>query len=75
MMVDTADRQAISALAEEAGWNHRIADRSDYFNKGVVRVHIVWRGDSDINGGTLYHDDFLQTYSRDLPTVKGWLKR
>ncbi|MGD9619387.1 MAG: hypothetical protein AB7G47_03755 [Mycolicibacterium sp.] len=74
-MVDTDARQAVSAVAADAGWNHRIADRSDYFDKGVVRVHIVWRGDSAINGGTLYHDDIMQTYSRDLPTVEGWLKR
>ncbi len=74
-MVETDERRAVSAVAEEAGWNHRIADRSDYFNKGVVRVHVVWCGDSAINGGTLYHDDFMQTYTRDLPTVRGWLKR
>ena len=74
-MVDPDERQAVSAVADEAGWNHRIADRSDYFDKGVVRVHIVWRGDTGINGGTLYHDDFMQTYSTDLPTVEGWLKR
>jgi len=74
-MVDTAERQVVSALAEGSGWNHRIADRSDYFDKGIVRVHIVWRGDTAISGGTLYHDDFLQTYSRDLATVTGWLKR
>ena len=74
-MVDTDERQAVSAVAEESGWSHRIADRSDYFNKGIVRVHIVWQGDSVINGGTLYHDDWMQAYSRDLPTVQGWLKR
>ena len=74
-MVDTDERHAVSAVAEEAGWNHRIADRSDYFDRGVVRVHIVWQGDNAINGGTLYHDDLMQTYSRDLPTVQGWLKR
>ncbi len=74
-MVDTDERQIVSAVAEETGWNHRIADRSDYFDKGVVRVHIVWRGDTVITGGSLYHNDILQTYSRDLPTVQGWLKR
>ncbi len=74
-MVDTDERQTLSAVAEAAGWNHRMADRSDYYNKGVVRVHIVWRGDAKINGGTLYHDDFMQTYSSDLSTVQSWLKR
>ncbi len=74
-MVETDERQAVSAVAKEAGWNRRTADRSDYFNKGVVRVHIVWRSGTAINGGTLYHDDLMQTYSSDLPTVQGWLKR
>lgn len=74
-MVDTDERKAVATVAEEAGWHHRTADRSDYFNKGVVRVHIVWSGDTAINGGTLYHDDLMQTYSRDLATVRGWLKR
>ena len=74
-MVDTDERQIVSAAAEEAARNHRIADPSDYFDRGVVRVHIVWRGDTVVTGGSLYHSDFLQTYSRDLPTVQGWLKR
>ncbi|MBB2992720.1 hypothetical protein FHR72_004224 [Mycolicibacterium iranicum] len=74
-MVDTDERQAVSALAEAAGWNHRVADRSDYFDKGIVRIHVVWQGETTISGGTLYHDDFMQTYSRDLSTVRGWLKR
>lgn len=74
-MAETDERQTVSALAEQAGWRHRVAERSDYFDKGVVRVHIVWRGDSAISGGTLYHDDLMQTYSKDLPTVRGWLQR
>lgn len=74
-MVDTDERQAVSELAEEAGWHHRAADRSDYFDKGVVRIHVVWQGDAVITGGTLYHDDLMQTYSKDLGTVRGWLKR
>ncbi|MBX7434510.1 hypothetical protein JDV09_20755 [Mycobacterium sp. Y57] len=74
-MVDTDERRAFSALAEETGWHHRVADRSDYFDKGIVRVHVVWRGDTAISGGTLYHDDIMQSYSSDIATVQGWLKR
>ena len=74
-MVDTDERQAVTALAEQTGWHHRSADRSDYFDKGVVRIHVLWRGDSAITGGTLYHDDIMQTYCSHLPTVQGWLKR
>ncbi len=74
-MADTDERHAISALAEQTGWHHRSVDRSDYFDKGTVRVHLVWRGESAISGGTLYHDDFMQSYSRELPTVQSWLRR
>lgn len=74
-MVEIDERKAVATVAQETGWHHRIADRSDYFDKGAVRVHIVWCGDTAINGGTLYHDDIMQTYSRDLATVQGWLKR
>ncbi len=74
-MVDTDERRAVSALAEQAGWHHRVADRSDYFTKGIVRIHVVWQGDAAISGGTLYHDDLMQTYTKELPTVQGWLKR
>jgi hypothetical protein len=38
-------------------------------------VHVVWTGDTAISGGTLYHDDIMQSFSRELPTVQGWLKR
>ena len=74
-MAETDERQTLSALAEQTGWRHRVADRSDFFDKGVVRVHVVWAGDSAISGGTLYHEDVMQSYSKDLPTVLGWLKR
>lgn len=74
-MVDTDERQAFSALAEQTGWTHRAAERNDYFEKGTVRVHVVWQGDSAISGGTLFHDDLLQSYSKELPTVQAWLRR
>jgi hypothetical protein len=74
-MPDTDERQALSSLADETGWTHRIAERNDYFVKGSIRVHTVWAGDTELSGGTLYHDDLLTSYSRDLGTVKGWLRR
>lgn len=74
-MVDTDERQAVSALAEETGWTLRRAERNDYFTKGDIRVHVVWQNDSAVNGGTLYHDDLLTSYSRELPTVQSWLRR
>ncbi|KMO79960.1 hypothetical protein EUA04_15940 [Mycolicibacterium obuense] len=74
-MVDTDERQAFSALAEQTGWAHRSSERNDYFAKGSVRVHVVWQDDSVVNGGTLYHDDLLTSYTRELPTVQSWLRR
>jgi hypothetical protein len=74
-MVDTVERQEFSELAEQTGWTRRTSERNDYFAKGEVRVHVVWSDDTAINGGTLYHDDILTSYSRELPTVQGWMRR
>jgi hypothetical protein len=68
-------RKEISTRAVQAGWNHRDADRTDYYTRTPVRVHVIWQGNDKISGGALYHDDLLMTYSRDLDTVAGWLKR
>jgi len=32
-------------------------------------------GHEAISGGSLYHDDVLTAYTRELSTVQGWLKR
>ncbi len=68
-------RKEISERAVQAGWDRRDADRTDYFTRTPVRVHVIWQGNDKISGGALYHDDLLMTYSRDLNTVAGWLKR
>ncbi|MGV0850333.1 hypothetical protein [Mycolicibacterium phlei] len=68
-------REEISERAVEAGWQRRNVDRTDYYTRTPVRVQVLWRGDDAISGGSLYHDDILMAYSRDLPTVEGWLKR
>lgn len=74
-MTTTDERQTLAELAEVSGWNRRDVDRSDYYSKGWARVHVLWRGATAISGGSLYHDDILTTYSRDLATIEGWLKR
>ena len=38
-------------------------------------MHIVWQGSQAISGGALYRDNILMSTTRDLDTVKGWLKR
>jgi hypothetical protein len=74
-MSASLDRAEISERAVQAGWHCRVADRTDYYTRSPVRVHVIWQGNDAISGGALYHDDFLMTYSRDLNTVAGWLKR
>jgi hypothetical protein len=74
-MTATAERGEVIDLAEQAGWQHRDADRSDYYLRRPERVHIVWQGDKAISGGVLYRDGILMSLTRDLDTVKRWLKR
>jgi len=74
-MTATDERYALSELAEQAGWQRRNLDRTDIYARDAVRVHVLWRGTTAISGSSLYHDDVLMAYSRDLATARGWLKR
>jgi hypothetical protein len=74
-MTVTAQRDEVISLAKNVGWEHRDADRSDYFLRRPDRVHIVWQGSQAISGGALYKDNILMSTSRELETVKGWLNR
>jgi hypothetical protein len=74
-MTAIVERAEVSGLAAEAGWQHRDADRSDYYLRRPERVHIVWQGSHAISGGALYRDGILMSTSRDLDTVRSWLKR
>jgi hypothetical protein len=69
------ERQTLADFAETAGWHRRGVDRTDYYDKAGVRVQVLWQGTEAISAGSLYHDDILTTYTRDLSTVKGWLRR
>jgi hypothetical protein len=71
----TDERQALSQLAEESGWERRESDRIDVYVRDHARVRVLWRGPSAISGGSLYQDDVLMTHTRDLATVKGWFAR
>ncbi|MEZ0364512.1 hypothetical protein ACAG26_12530 [Mycobacterium sp. pUA109] len=68
-------RQELHRLAEEHGWQRNERDRVDIYIRGRDQVHVVWRGTEAISGGSRYEDYILGTYSRDLATVQGWLKR
>ena len=74
-MTATDERQSLADFAEVGGWHRRDVDRTDYYAKGGTRVHVLWHGTAAISGGSLYQDDILTTYTRDLSTVQGWLKR
>jgi len=74
-MTGADERKELSELAVQIGWQHRDADRTDYYSRSPARVHVIWQGSDAISGGALYHDDILMAYARDLGTVRGWLKR
>jgi hypothetical protein len=74
-MTATDERQTVAELAELGGWDRRDVDRTDYYAKGIIRVQVLWHGNEAISGGSLYQDDIMTAYSRNLDTVKSWLKR
>jgi hypothetical protein len=69
------ERRDQNQLAEQSGWQHRDLDRVDVYARGTARIRVIWRGSSAISGASLYHDDILTSYTRDLATVNGWLRR
>ena len=69
------ERAEVSGLATQAGWQHRDADRVDYYTRQPDRVRIVWQGNQKISGGVLYKDGVLMVLTRDLNTIRSWLKR
>ena len=74
-MTAAEERQTLADLAEVGGWQRRDVERTDYYAKGGARVLVLWHGTAAISGGSLYHDDVLTAYTRELSTVQGWLRR
>ncbi|MCW2518731.1 MAG: hypothetical protein JWR46_1350 [Mycobacterium sp.] len=74
-MTTTDVRSELAEITAAAGWDRRIDDRVDIYLRGQTRVRVIWRGNDAISGGSRFQDDNLETYSRDLDTVKGWLAR
>ncbi|TQR82966.1 hypothetical protein D8S82_29325 [Mycobacterium hodleri] len=68
-------RSELAEITAAAGWDRRIDDRVDIYLRGQTRVRVIWRGDDAISGASRFQEDNLETYSRDLKTVKGWLAR
>jgi hypothetical protein len=70
----TNDRQALSEIAEQAGWQRRQLDRTDIYRRGARDVEVLFTEDK-LNGGGLYEDLSLLTYTRDKATIESWLNR
>lgn len=75
MATATDTRQELSQLAEQQGWQRNEHDRVDVYLRGRYRAHAIWRDAAVLNGGALYEDGILLSYSRDLAKVQGWLGR
>ncbi|MBP2452216.1 hypothetical protein [Mycolicibacterium lutetiense] len=74
-MTTTDERHEVGQLAESVGWLHRDLERVDVYQRGANRIRVVWQGPSVISGATLYVDDMMTTYTRELATLNNWLKR
>jgi deoxyribodipyrimidine photolyase-like uncharacterized protein len=73
-MSATNDRQALSEIAERSGWQRRQLYRTDFYRRGARRVEVLFAADK-LNGGTLYDDVHLLTYTRDMAKIEGWLTK
>ena len=73
-MTAPAERDEVSELAADSGWQYRQSDRMDYYTRQPERVRVIWQGHNVISGGVLYRDGVLMSLTRDLKTVKAWLK-
>jgi len=74
-MAETNERESLAETTEAVGWQRRVDDRVDVYLRGATRVRVIWRGDDAISGGSRFQDDVMESYSRELATVKGWLAR
>lgn len=74
-MTAVDERQSLQQVAEQAGWDRIDRDRVDIYARGTTRVRVIWQGDAAISGASLFHDDVMTTYSRQLKDVTGWLRR
>ena len=73
-MSATNYRQALSEIAEQSGWQRRQVDRTDFYRRGAREVEVLFTEDK-LNGGSLYEDLRMMTYTRDKATIESWLTR
>jgi hypothetical protein len=74
-MTATDERTALAHATEAKGWSRREADRVDVYVRGPARVRVIWRGNDAISGASRFHDDIMETYTRNYDTIKTWLTR
>lgn len=75
-MAGTDERQALAQLGEQYGWKQLMkSETTDSFGRGNIRVRVIWRDNTTINGAVYFENDMYENYSRELPKVQGWLKR
>lgn len=72
-MTESTVRATLAANSEAAGWQRKIDDRVDLYLRGDYRVRIIWQGDDTISGASRFHDGLMETYTRELRTIRGWL--
>ncbi|HZQ31093.1 MAG TPA: hypothetical protein VFB19_05100 [Mycobacterium sp.] len=73
-MSATTDRQALAELAEQSGWQRRELDRTDFYRRGRRDIELRFTEDT-LNGGALFEDLSMLTYTRDMATIQGWLTK
>jgi hypothetical protein len=74
-MAATEERQALAELGEQQGWSVRESGSADVYLRGTARIRVIWQGDLAISGASVYYDDILGTYTRELATVRNWLQK
>lgn len=67
------ERSALATYTAEKGWQRRTDDRVDIYLRGASRVRVIWQGADAISGSSRFQDDMMETYTRDLDTVRAWL--
>lgn len=77
MTTATDERQSVAELAGERDWQRRVGGdgRHDNYYRGTVRVRVVWEGDTNLSGATLFHDEIYESYTRDASTLRAWFRR
>ena len=76
MTTATDERSALADLGGELGWTRRVSNaRADVYTKGTVRIRVIWAGDEQMSGSSLFHDEMYESYTRDPNTVRAWLRR